>query len=73
MSEGKSDKPDITLSVHDIRKIKELSQKYFFENFPGKFDQKEIQVLLICQGFLDFLSYEKIDLPFNIKLEWKQK
>lgn len=65
-------KPTVTLSVKDIKQIKEAAFQHIHDVFPKNLDHKELQILLICKGFINFLGQKNISIAANFKYEWEK-
>ena len=55
----------------DMKTIKECGARHFERAFPKNLSADQIQAYLICQGFLDFLKRQNIEVP--VKIEWVSK
>jgi len=62
----------LTFDSKDIHRIKEAAFGHIHDTFPKNLDAKDVQVLLICKGFLDYLGYQGIKLPVKIEYEWEK-
>ena len=65
-------KPTLTITTNDIARIKDAAHYHFSKALPPGLDAKELQTLLICQGFIDFLGRQGIKLPVEIDYEWRK-
>ena len=61
----------LIVTKDDMKTIKDCAVRHFERAFPLGMDADQIQCLLICQGFLDFLRRHNIEPP--VKIEWVQK
>ena len=64
-------KPQVTISVADVKNIKNFASSRFNDPLPRGLDAGDIQALLICQGFLSVLGSKGYQLP--VKVVFKPK
>lgn len=66
-------KPEfLIITPKDIQHIKNAAFGHIHDTLPRNLDHKEIQTLLICKGFVEYLGHQKIPLPVKIKYEWEE-
>lgn len=66
----KGSKPEFTLNVKDINQIKNAAFNHINDVLPKNLDHNELQTLLICKGFIEYLGNNNISLSVKIKYEW---
>lgn len=54
---------NVCVSIKDLDKIKDMSASFFFGAVPKNLTQEQLQIWLICQGFVRFLMYKKVLEP----------
>lgn len=66
------EKPELTITRKDLAKIKEAAFGHIHDTFPKNIDETELQILLICKGFLHHLGHHNINLPVKVEYEWEK-
>ena len=66
------EKPTLTITVNDIKKIKDAALKHFHGVLPRNLDSNELMTLMICKGFVEHLGYKGIKIPVKIEYDWEK-
>jgi len=69
MDKGKS---EVILTTKDIRTIKSAAFSHVNDVLPRNLDHNDLQTLLICKGFIDFLGYNNIEIAVAFRFEWEK-
>jgi hypothetical protein len=67
----KPKKPVYTLTAEDVKAIKSAALPHFYNNLPRNLNLEELQTLLICKGFINFLGYNKIKISVDFEYDWE--
>lgn len=65
-------KPELYLTKQNVREIKNAAFNHINEVLPKNLDHNDLQTLLICKGFIEFLGNQNIELPVKIRYEWEK-
>lgn len=64
--------PLLTITKEDIQGIKSTAFGELHRTWPKGLDEKEIQVLLICQGFISYMRRKGVKFPVKIEYDWER-
>jgi hypothetical protein len=57
---------DLCVTPKQLQDIKERSAAYWEKAVPKGLSLEELQIFLICQGFLDFLKSKGVELSVKV-------